>query len=78
MSMPQPVLEPRPVRRAAPLRRLYDWVLRWADTPYGMPALFVLTFAEASFFLVPPDVLLMALSLSRPRRAMLHAAVAGV
>jgi len=47
------------------LRQLYDWVLHWADTPYGAPALFVLAFTESSFFPVPPDPLLMALALGR-------------
>ena len=51
------------------LRRLYDWVLHWANTPYGTRALFALTFAEASFFPIPPDVLLIALCLSAPTRA---------
>ena len=36
------------------IRRLYDWVLHWADTPYGAPALGVLSFAE---FLLLPDSL---------------------
>lgn len=44
-------------------RRLYDWVLHWANTPYGAPALFFLSFAESSFFPIPPDVLLIALVL---------------
>lgn len=57
------------------LKRLYDWVLGWADTPYGTPALFFLAFIEASFFPVPPDVLLIALSLSIPKRAFFYAAV---
>jgi membrane protein YqaA with SNARE-associated domain len=59
-------------------RRLYDWVLHWAETPYGTPALGLLSFAESSFFPVPPDPLLMALSLSAPRRAFLYATVASV
>ena len=45
------------------LRNLYDWVLHWAKTPYGPIALFILSFLEASFFPVPPDVLLIALAL---------------
>ena len=45
------------------LRRLYDWVLSWADSPYGAWALAVLAFAESSFFPIPPDVLLIALCL---------------
>jgi membrane protein YqaA with SNARE-associated domain len=55
------------------IRRLYDWVLHWADTPYGGPALFLNSFAESSFFPIPPDPLLMALSLGKPRRALRYA-----
>jgi membrane protein YqaA with SNARE-associated domain len=51
------------------VRGVYDWVLHWADTPYAMPALGLLAFAEASFFPVPPDVLLIAMTLGVPRRA---------
>ena len=57
------------------LRRTYDWTLRWAETRYGTPALFLLAFVEASFFPIPPDVLLMALALGRPRRAFVYSAV---
>jgi membrane protein YqaA with SNARE-associated domain len=58
------------------LRRLYHWVLHWADTPYGMPALFLLAFAESSFFPIPPDVLLLALCIAIPARAFRFALVA--
>ncbi|MEJ2190785.1 MAG: DedA family protein [Nitrospirota bacterium] len=61
-----------------PLRRLYDWVLHWAETPYGSPALFLLAVAESSFFPVPPDVLLIALGLSIPRRSFRYAALCTV
>ncbi|MBT8338771.1 MAG: DedA family protein [Desulfatitalea sp.] len=57
------------------LRRLYDWVLRWAKTPYAAWALFVLAFAEASFFPIPPDVLLIALAVARPPKAFKYALV---
>jgi len=57
------------------LKRLYEWVLHWADTPYAVPALFVLALSESSFFPVPPDVLLIVLCLSRNRRAFHYAAV---
>jgi len=60
------------------LRRLYDWVLHWADTPYGGPALFLNAFAESSFFPIPPDPLLMALSLGKPRRALRYAAYCSI
>ena len=45
------------------IRQLYDWVLHWADTPYGLSALIGLSFIEAIFFPIPPDVLLIALVL---------------
>ena len=51
-------------------RRLYDWVIGWAYTPYAMPALIVLSFAESSFFPIPPDVLLLPLCLGEPRKAL--------
>jgi len=60
------------------VRRLYDWVLHWANTPYGTPALGVLAFAESSFFPVPPDVLLMALCLGKPRRSFAFATVCSI
>jgi membrane protein YqaA with SNARE-associated domain len=49
-------------------RRLYDWVLSWADTRSGPAALFAMSFAESSFFPIPPDVLLMPLVLGNRRR----------
>ena len=51
------------------IKKLYDWVLHWAETPYAVPALFLLAFAESSFFPVPPDVLLIALAISIPKKA---------
>ena len=56
-----PALAPQPWWRIH--RRIYDWVLSWADSPHGAIALFVLAFTESSFFPVPPDVLLIALVL---------------
>ncbi len=44
-------------------RRLYDWTLAWAYRPSASVALFCLSFAESSFFPIPPDVLLMPLAL---------------
>jgi membrane protein YqaA with SNARE-associated domain len=57
------------------LRRLYDWVLHWADTPYGAWALFLLAFCESSFFPLPPDILLIALSVAVPKKSMRYALV---
>ncbi len=55
--------------------RLYDWVLRWSGHPRAQSALFGLAFAEASFFPVPPDVLLISMCLSHPQRALRYAIV---
>lgn len=60
------------------IRRLYDWILHWAETPYGIWALFLLAFAESSFFPVPPDVLLIALAISIPTRSFRYALIATV
>jgi membrane protein YqaA with SNARE-associated domain len=59
-------------------KRLYDWVLHWAETPYAMPALFLLAFCESSFFPVPPDVLLIALAISIPKRSFRYALACSV
>ncbi len=60
------------------VRRLYDWVLHWAETPYGSLALLVLAFCESSFFPIPPDVLLIALAISIPKRAFYYALLCSV
>ena len=49
-------------------RRLYDWVIHFAHTKHGTTALFILSFAESSFFPVPPDVLLGPLALGAPKK----------
>lgn len=50
-------------------RKLYDWVLHWAETPYGPLALFLLAMAESSFFPIPPDALLIALCLGAVKKS---------
>ena len=57
------------------LRRLYDWVLSWAETPYGTWALFLLAFCESSFFPIPPDILLIALAVAVPKKSLKYALV---
>ena len=57
------------------LRKLYDWVLHWAETPYGSWALFLLAFCESSFFPIPPDVLLIALAVAIPKRSFRYAMI---
>lgn len=60
------------------LRSLYDWVLKWAETPHGTTALFVLAFAESMIFPIPPDVLLIALALGSRSRALYFALVCSI
>jgi len=60
------------------IKKLYDWVLSWAHRPHGAWALFILAFAESSFFPIPPDVLLIALAISIPARAFRFALVASL
>lgn len=50
------------------LKRLYEWVLNWATHPSAVWILFLLGFAESSFFPVPPDVLLIPLVLATRKR----------
>jgi len=56
--------------------RLYDRVMVWARHRHAPWYLAGLSFAEASFFPVPPDVMLAPMSLARPPRAGRYAAVA--
>lgn len=60
------------------LHALLYWVESFADTPYGGVALFVIAFAESSFFPVPPDVLLIALCLGSPERSLWFALICTV
>ncbi len=55
------------------LRRCYHWTLAWADHSQAHWALVAIAFAEASFFPIPPDILLVALALGRPAKALYFA-----
>ena len=68
----------QPVIKRNPLRRLYLWVLHWAQTPEAEVALFALAFAESSFFPIPPDVLLIAMAVAKPQKAWRYALICGV
>ena len=51
------------------LRRLYDWCIRAAEKKYATWMIGAVSFAESSFFPVPPDVMLIPMSLARPDKA---------
>lgn len=57
---------------------LLHWVEAFAATPYGGWALFAISFAESSFFPIPPDVLLIALCLGDPDRSFWFATICAV
>ncbi|WP_339914739.1 YqaA family protein [uncultured Brevundimonas sp.] len=57
------------------LRKLYDWVFVLARSRHATPALAVISFAESSFFPIPPDVMLAPMILARPDRAYFYAGV---
>jgi membrane protein YqaA with SNARE-associated domain len=57
------------------LKRTYDWCIDAADKPYALWILAAVAFAESSFFPVPPDIMLLPMSVAQPKRAWLFAAV---
>ncbi len=57
------------------LRRTYDWCIDAAHKPYALWIMAAVAFAESSFFPVPPDVMLIPMSLARPARAWVYATV---
>ncbi|MDD1530823.1 cytochrome b [Bradyrhizobium sp. WBOS7] len=60
------------------LKRIYDWCIDAAHKPYALWIMGAVSFAESSFFPVPPDVMLIPMSLARPQRAWLYAAICTV
>jgi membrane protein YqaA with SNARE-associated domain len=51
------------------LRRLYSWTMRLAEGPHALLALVAVSFAESSFFPLPPDTLLIPMVLAQRQRA---------
>ena len=65
----------QPVPKWAVHRRLYDWVLGFSKSRHSTPALAGISFAESSFFPIPPDVLLLPLCLGARRKAFWFATI---
>ena len=55
------------------LRRCYDWIMELAPTPWALATLSIMSFAEASFFPIPPDPLLIAMAVAKPKKALWYA-----
>jgi membrane protein YqaA with SNARE-associated domain len=57
------------------MKRLYQWTLRLAEKPRAAWALGAISFAESSFFPIPPDVILVPMTLAKPEKAWFYAGV---
>jgi membrane protein YqaA with SNARE-associated domain len=57
------------------LKGLYDGAIRLSKGKHALPALAAVSFAESSFFPVPPDVILVPMALANPEKARLYALV---
>ena len=55
------------------LRRAYDWCIAAADRPYALWLMGAISFAESSVFPIPPDTMLIPMSLAHPKRAWTYA-----
>jgi membrane protein YqaA with SNARE-associated domain len=57
------------------LRKIYDWCIAAAARPYAVWLMGLISFVESSFFPIPPDTMLIPMSLARPKRAWFYAHV---
>jgi membrane protein YqaA with SNARE-associated domain len=54
---------------------MYDWCVNAAGRPYATWLMGFISFIESSFFPIPPDTMLIPMSLARPDRAWFYAHV---
>lgn len=66
---------PHAPKAKGPFGALYNWVIRMAASKNAEPALFAVSFAESSFFPIPPDVMLAPMCFARPDRAWRYALI---
>jgi membrane protein YqaA with SNARE-associated domain len=59
-------------------KSLYHWTLKLAESRHAPLALGLVAFAESSFFPIPPDAILVPMSLARPNRALVYALICTV
>ena len=55
------------------LRRMYDWCVAAAYRPAAARIMGTVSFVESSFFPIPPDAMLVPMSLARPEKAYSYA-----
>jgi len=63
------------MKKPSILRKLYNWVLGWADKPHSEIFLFLLAFSESSWFPVPPGVILIPLVLGNRQKWIRYAVI---
>lgn len=56
-------------------KKLYDWTLSLSASPRAPRALAAISFAESSFFPIPPDVMLVPMTMAKPERAWNYALI---
>jgi membrane protein YqaA with SNARE-associated domain len=56
-------------------RKMYEWVMRLAASRHAPVSLAVISFAESSFFPIPPDVMLGPMVLARRDKAFIYAGI---
>jgi membrane protein YqaA with SNARE-associated domain len=59
-------------------KKLYQWTLSLAESRHAPVALGLVAFAESSFFPIPPDTILVPMSIARPNRALVYALICTV
>lgn len=57
------------------IKRLYNWVLSWSESRWGWVALLFIALFEASWFPLPPDILLIALCLGATAKSFRFATI---
>ncbi len=57
------------------IKRLYNWVLSWSESRWGWVALLFISLFEASWFPLPPDILLIALCLGATAKSFRFATI---
>jgi membrane protein YqaA with SNARE-associated domain len=75
MNKPEAKAGEKDPQKISWIRQIYDKSLLWVQSPYGVWALFLIAVAESSFFPIPPDVFLMVLCISVPRKSFRYAAI---
>lgn len=59
----------------SPIKRLYNWTVKWSQHRHALRALTVMSFAESSFFPVPPDPLLLTMTFTKPKKWLKYAGI---